>query len=263
VSVSVSERTAGREGAGGREGRDGRGGKGREEKGTKGKESRSTHSQPDNAMRISRTPSAAGILLVAKGAHHDRIVERTFRQIGSRQLCVFPIRRHGPGKIRIRTSSGAGPTAEAAAKMVVVTSPRRVQRLHVEDVDALHLAQDLKALEPRGLLEVGRDGPGRGAGWKEVRVGFDLWVRGRGLLVVGAGSSGRLMPRRRAGDGEGGEGGGYLRRGSSSSRAGRVSGRWAGLHGLFGVEGQWVDVVWGRGGIKGRGRVAYGGRRWT
>ena len=57
------------------------------------------------------------------------------------------------------------------------TFPRRIQRLHVEDVDPLHLAQDLEPLEARGLLEVGRDGAGRGAGREEVGFRFDLCPR--------------------------------------------------------------------------------------
>lgn len=72
---------------------------------------------------------------------------------------------------------GGGGTASC------LTSPRRIERLHVEDVDALHLAQDLEALEARGLLEVGWDGAGRRAGREEVCFRFDLcsWRRRTGV----------------------------------------------------------------------------------
>lgn len=54
-----------------------------------------------------------------------------------------------------------------------------VEGPHVEDVDALHLAEDLEALEARALLEVGGDGAGEGAGGKEVVGGFDgcFWIK--------------------------------------------------------------------------------------
>ena len=44
----------------------------------------------------------------------------------------------------------------------------RIQRLHVEDVDALHLTQDLQSFETRRLLEVRGDGSRGGAGAEEV-----------------------------------------------------------------------------------------------
>lgn len=51
-----------------------------------------------------------------------------------------------------------------------------VQGLHVEDVEALHLSQDLQSLETSCLLKVGRDGAGFGAGWEEVGFGFDVYI---------------------------------------------------------------------------------------
>lgn len=68
-----------------------------------------------------------------------------------------------------------------------------VERPHVEDVDPLHLAQDLEALEARALLEVRGDGAGEGTGGEEVVGGFDgciwrikdvSWGNNVGLTVV-------------------------------------------------------------------------------
>lgn len=57
------------------------------------------------------------------------------------------------------------------------TNAAGVQRSHVEDVHALHLAQDLQALETGGLLEVGGDGAGRSARREKVIVAGDLCMR--------------------------------------------------------------------------------------
>jgi hypothetical protein len=55
------------------------------------------------------------------------------------------------------------------------TSTASIQRLHIKDVDAVHLAQDLKSLQTSALLEVGRDGAGRSSGREEVRVVLNLY----------------------------------------------------------------------------------------
>lgn len=54
------------------------------------------------------------------------------------------------------------------------TQPAGVERPHVEDVDALHLAQDFEALETGGLLEVGGDGAGFAAFGHEVGFRVDF-----------------------------------------------------------------------------------------
>lgn len=75
--------------------------------------------------------------------------------------------------------------ARAASKLLVAetanadgvlhgAAARGVERLHVEDVDALHLAQDLEAVETGRLVEVGRDRASGGAWGKEVGFGLDL-----------------------------------------------------------------------------------------
>jgi hypothetical protein len=49
-----------------------------------------------------------------------------------------------------------------------------VKRAHIEDIDTLHLTENLQTLETGGLLEIGRDGTGGGTGTEEVLVGLDL-----------------------------------------------------------------------------------------
>jgi hypothetical protein len=56
---------------------------------------------------------------------------------------------------------------------------RRVQRPHVEDVDALHLSEDLETLDTGGLLEVGRDGSGGRTGADEVVDVLDVCGRAK------------------------------------------------------------------------------------
>ena len=52
--------------------------------------------------------------------------------------------------------------------------PARVQGAHVEDVDALHLAEDFETLETGGLFNIGGDGTGSSTGWHEIILGGDL-----------------------------------------------------------------------------------------
>lgn len=49
-----------------------------------------------------------------------------------------------------------------------------VERAHVEDVDALHLAENLETLETGGLLEIRGDGAGLSTGADQVLLGLDL-----------------------------------------------------------------------------------------
>jgi hypothetical protein len=51
---------------------------------------------------------------------------------------------------------------------------RGVKRPHVEDIDALHLSEDLETLHTGGLLDVGRDGTGGGTGTDKVIDGLDV-----------------------------------------------------------------------------------------
>jgi len=55
-----------------------------------------------------------------------------------------------------------------------------VEGAHVEDVDALHLAENLQTLKTGGLLEIGGDGAGGGARAEEVVLALDLC----GLMLV-------------------------------------------------------------------------------
>ena len=60
-----------------------------------------------------------------------------------------------------------------------------VERAHVEDVDALHFAEDFEPFEARGLVLVGGHGAGGGAGGKEVGFGFYFCLGGKDALVGG------------------------------------------------------------------------------
>lgn len=67
------------------------------------------------------------------------------------------------------------------------------QRLHVEDVDTLHLSQDLETLKTGGLLEVGGDGADGGTFGLEVGLVvhfFELAVHVAAGLVVAGGELG-------------------------------------------------------------------------
>lgn len=57
----------------------------------------------------------------------------------------------------------------------MLTEARGVERAHVEDVDAVHLAEDFETLETGRLLEVGGDGAGLGTGTEEVGLRLDLY----------------------------------------------------------------------------------------
>ena len=52
-----------------------------------------------------------------------------------------------------------------------------VEGLHVENIDALHLTENLETLETGGLLEIGGDGAGLSAGTEEVLIALDLYIQ--------------------------------------------------------------------------------------
>lgn len=56
----------------------------------------------------------------------------------------------------------------------MLTEARGIERAHVEDVDALHLAEDFETLEAGRLLDVGGDGAGAGTGADQVVLRLDL-----------------------------------------------------------------------------------------
>lgn len=62
------------------------------------------------------------------------------------------------------------------------TQAGSVERAHIEDIDTLHLTENLQALQTGGLLEIGRDGTGLGTGTEEVVLAADLCGR---ILVSG------------------------------------------------------------------------------
>jgi len=57
----------------------------------------------------------------------------------------------------------------------VHTPAASIQRLHIEDIHSIHLAQDLESLQTRALLEVGRDGTWRSSRCEEVRFVLNLY----------------------------------------------------------------------------------------
>lgn len=66
--------------------------------------------------------------------------------------------------------------------------PVRRQRLHVENVNPLHLAENLETLETGRLLDVGGHGAGLGSLGKQVGFGLDLFdLLGHVGLVAGGG----------------------------------------------------------------------------
>lgn len=54
-----------------------------------------------------------------------------------------------------------------------------IKGTHVEDVNALHLSDELQTLETGGLVEIGRNGTGLGTGSKEVLLALDLYISTR------------------------------------------------------------------------------------
>lgn len=54
-----------------------------------------------------------------------------------------------------------------------------IKGTHVEDVNALHLSDELQTLETGGLVDIGGNGTGLGTGSKEVILGLDLYISTR------------------------------------------------------------------------------------
>lgn len=50
-----------------------------------------------------------------------------------------------------------------------------IQRLQVEDVNALHFTDEFETLETSGLFDIGRDGTGLSTGRDEVVFGLDRY----------------------------------------------------------------------------------------
>ena len=51
-----------------------------------------------------------------------------------------------------------------------------IEGAHVEDVNTLHLSDELQTLETGGLVDVGGDGTGLGTGGEEVILNLDLYI---------------------------------------------------------------------------------------
>jgi hypothetical protein len=83
------------------------------------------------------------------------------------------------GDVRIGREAGAAGVLLVSERLdhdwvVKSALPAGIQRLHVEDINTLHLAQDFQALQSGSLIEIGRDGANGRSGRKEVGVGLDL-----------------------------------------------------------------------------------------
>lgn len=80
---------------------------------------------------------------------------RVCREAGAPEVPLLPIRSNDDG---VRESPEAG----------------GVERPHVEDVDALNLAEDLETLQTRGLVVVGWDAARGCPWWEEVLGGINF-----------------------------------------------------------------------------------------
>lgn len=54
-----------------------------------------------------------------------------------------------------------------------------IKGTHVEDVDTLHLSDELQTLETGGLVDIGGNGTGLGTWSKEVLLALDLYISTR------------------------------------------------------------------------------------
>merc|ERR1712230_217536 len=69
-------------------------------------------------------------------------------------------------------------------RVVEGTDTASVQRPHVEDVDALHLAENFQTLQTGSLLKVGRDGTGGTTRREKVVLILDLRQRSQELVLL-------------------------------------------------------------------------------
>jgi hypothetical protein len=70
-----------------------------------------------------------------------------------------------------------------------------IERAHVENVNTLHLTENLQTFETGGLLEIGGDGTGGGTRTEEILLSLDLLQNlvGSNLLLGGASESSSLL----------------------------------------------------------------------
>ena len=108
--------------------------------------------EPDGDVRVCWAAGAADVLFVTEALNYDGVVEGACMLFCKRVALVW-------GVYIWRRTQAAG-----------------IQRPHVEDVYALHLSENLQALETCGLFEIGGDGSGWSAGREEVVLVLDLCV---------------------------------------------------------------------------------------
>jgi hypothetical protein len=112
-----------------------------------------TYSEPNCNVGISGIASATSILLFTGRLDNDRVIERAY-SISS----------------AIAVSKSCGRISYDLSR----TFARSVQRLHIEDINALHFPQDFQSLQTRRLLKIGGDSPYCRARTDEVCLALDL-----------------------------------------------------------------------------------------
>ena len=77
--------------------------------------------------------------------------------------------------VSVNTSRRHGRSSNApVGSIVVFTGAGGIQWLHVEDINAVHLSENLKTLKTGGLLKIGWDRSNWGSWWEEIGIGLDL-----------------------------------------------------------------------------------------
>ena len=113
-------------------------------------------------MGVCGETSATSVLLITGTVDNDGVVDGSYVTLtlatGSRSSIASAIPNSADG------ISNQGEHTLAGG----------VQGTHVENVDALHLSDELQTLETGGLDEVGRDGTGLGTGGEKVILALDL-----------------------------------------------------------------------------------------
>ena len=110
------------------------------------------HGPPSNDVRVGGAAGAANVLLVAERADGNGLL-------------------HGACSEQKSMSWRDGGWCDMEFQRTLSAC---IERLHVEDVDALHLSEDFETLETGGLVNVGGDGTGLGTSGHKVVLILDL-----------------------------------------------------------------------------------------
>jgi hypothetical protein len=107
--------------------------------------------EPDDDVAVDGVTGAAKVALLAEGGDDDGILHGSY---------IHP---------------SASDRITGATRQSSHTLAASVQRPHVENINTLHLSEDLETLQSSRLLEVGRNGSGSGAGSEQVFLAADLY----------------------------------------------------------------------------------------